>query len=247
MENNSVEALKELLKDGVLTQEEYDAKIKQIASENEPLVMPKTPDAETQKKIDYTAFRSVPTTQMQSATLKKKKNKQDPIIYRAFIVVAIILIAAFVTHNPLSEKSSEPVKFSSSLNEGDEVYAELTVIEPYYGVFRDNGNITQDYTDVVCKCTTTDNDTIWVVIPYETYIEKFDPSAVDTTLNRSKTTVSVPIGLLNGDSSEVEAPKVLNYSSGKKIFGEAEKAENIAEDIGNEVSPIVFEYFDYMN
>lgn len=266
---DALKSLEELKNKGIITQNEYAQKVAQICGLDDSNISKNRMHPQKNKSQDVrpnvtkitgsldgiksntnkaglTHFDALKKAQSNSSFVGagktfNNKPKQISSVGRTsigfMILIAAIIIIAVVYGDSFSNSSSDPVKYTKSATEGQVVYAEITSIEPHYGVYRDNKNYMQDYTDVVCKCNSSENETIWMVIPYETYIEKIDPSAENSSLNRGKDFVN----------STLEAPKKVLLGSPRKMIGEIEKADNIADDIGSEVGELVMVYDDYLN
>ena len=71
--------------------------------------------------------------------------------------------------------SNQPeVAYSSTTQNMDRVYADITAIEPVYTI---TDGMSDANCEVVCTCTTTDSETIWVYITIPEYNSYFDGEA----------------------------------------------------------------------
>ena len=232
--------LDNLHKDGVLTSEELEKKkinlknksntSHELLSDNKTI---NTQNISGENENKYYSFSELHKTIQTIEDKNRKKRITKNIIIR--VLAAVFLIVIF--GSALYEPKVEPIEYTSSAALGATVYVSLTSIEPLYGTYRENGNVGEDYTDVVCKCYTSKDEKVWVAIPYSVYVEKFDSSAKDSVLNRGNEIIAPLIG--------ADMPKKLEYSSPKKIYAMVVSSETVAKDLEKNIGERVLEYEEY--
>ena len=251
-DNRHIEAylkqLDSLCRDGVITRTEFEEKkrhLKQYDEKTSSVCSTTTGNASTtngfSKKDDQA--KTYTFTELSEAVQKangkpKRRNKDISFIVRVLAAIAFIVFGALT----LFEPEAEPVEYSSSLATGETVYVNLVSLEPLYGTYREDASSFEDYSDVVCKCLTSNEEEVWVAIPYRTYIEEFDPSAKDSMMNRSRENL-FPVDLYESE----DTPQKIEYSSPKKIVAYVSNSESVAKDLEKKIGAKVLEYEDYLN
>ena len=228
--------LDNLYKDGILTSEELEEKKSNLKnksntsqgllSDNKTINIQNRSDENENK---YYSFADLHKAVQTVENKNRKKRITKNIIIRVLAAVFLIAIIGISLYEP----KVEPIEYTSSASLGDTVYVSLTSIEPLYGTYRENANVGEDYTDVVCKCYTSKDEKVWVAIPYSVYVDKFDPSAKDSVLNRGNGIIAL-VG--------ADMPKKLEYSSPKKVYAIVVSSETVAKDLEKSIGERVLEY-----
>lgn len=169
--------------------------------------------------------------QMASVTAPQKRAAELPLGCSVWIglIVLIFLIGGLLsscTGGPGSSsttkytpKQTYAVVFTQSAESGEEVYADITSIEPVYSVGIEG---TYAYTDVACKCRTSAETIVWVYMSIDEYNTYIDSNA--------------SLSSLYADF------KTINYSPAKRIRGEARKTDVLCEGLSAKIGDMVLKF-----
>lgn len=130
-----------------------------------------------------------------------KTAKGKPWLKSIFIGILVVVIAASMFNSWFSP-DDPPIEFSQTVKQGSDVYADIVSIVPEYSVslnWRPHG--------IVCKCTTTNDETVWLYMLISDYTEYFDPTA--------------------DFSAYLASFEKLVFSSGRRIYGHSSEADDV--------------------
>ena len=144
---------------------------------------------------------------------QKEKSKTTSIVALGMLIILalVFLIDSGVKH--MTEKDIPAVSYSSSVEAGTKVYADIKSIFPAIGIYREGSS---DYYAFVCECKTSSGKTVWVSMSTTEYKEHFD-STVSTNVN-------------------TEYAEEVNFSSTKRIHGVTEKADSVMYGLSSSIN-----------
>jgi len=90
--------------------------------------------------------------------------------FGVFILVVIIICSI----SQCAYNNQDAVKYTPSLGTGKKAYVDIVTIEPQYVEFFENSNLAYE---VICKCTTEDNEIVWISMRVSEYNEFIDADA----------------------------------------------------------------------
>ena len=135
------------------------------------------------------------------------------------ILISLAILLGILAISQCSKKKEE-VAFSPDLEFSSPAYIDLITIEPVYSV---SEKMFSSYNAIVCKCTTTSRDTVWLYITISDYKKHFDPDAkFDYILGSSFETVSkrtrihgktINPDTINPDLSQKTSNMILEFKS----------------------------------
>ena len=117
------------------------------------------------------------------------------------------------TQPPMAASMSE-VAYSRDCNVEQEVYVDIISIEPSIGISLEN---TSTNTDVVCKCTASSGDIVWVYMSIDEYLSNIDSTA----------------DLTNSDAAIYET---VTYSPAVRIHGIVSYANSLCAGLALDIS-----------
>lgn len=156
---------------------------------------------------------------------KVKSNFVSPLFAVLIGVLAVVVVIAIFaslfnppastsdvpterTSNATTETTPKEIEFSQSVKSGQEVYADIVSIIPEYGISFENSTVNHS---VVCRCTTSKGETVWLYMSTSEYTEHFDTSA--------------NLSYILGSFEELE------YSPARRIYGRSTKAESVCDGL----------------
>ena len=180
-------------------------------------------------KVKEEAQRLEYERKVQAETLvKEKKIKIREKIKNIFIFIAftIFILLLFVVVNKFettgfSPVQAEEIEFSSSLESGIDVYADIVSIQPTIGTYYGGSSA---YNNFVCKCKTSSGSTMWVFISVSNYKQYFDSEATGY------------LYVSNVDEIEFDEPI--------RIHGYTQEADDITKGLSSDIGTSILFSFE---
>lgn len=133
--------------------------------------------------------------------------KSKPRLRVVLIGILVIVIAALLFNSWLSP-GDPPIEFSQTVKRGSDVYVDIVSIVPNFSISlngRPHG--------IVCRCTTANDETVWIYMLIVDYIEYFDPAA--------------------DFSAYLPNFEKLLFSSERRVYGHSSEADDICRGLSH--------------
>ena len=155
-----------------------------------------------------------------------EKQRRTTVIMRLVTLVVVACIALWLwidsNNGHLTKQDVPVVSYSSSLETGTKVYADIKSIFPAVGIYTEGSS---NYSDFVCECKTSSGKTVWVYMTTTEYKNNFDSTASTSTkaqyaeeikfsgMKRIQGTTQTADSVMFGLADDINSTMVINFSS----------------------------------
>lgn len=133
----------------------------------------------------------------------------------ALAIVACVALWLWIDSNNghLTKQDVPAVSYSSSLETGTKVYADIKSIFPAVGIYTEGSS---NYSDFVCECKTSSGKTVWVYMTTTEYKNNFDSTA--------------------STSTKAQYAEEIKFSGTKRIQGTTQKADSVMSGLADDIN-----------
>lgn len=146
-----------------------------------------------------------------------EKQRRTTVIARLVTLAVVACIALWLwidsNNGHLTKQDVPAVSYSSSLETGTKVYADIKSIFPAVGIYTEGSS---NYSDFVCECKTSSGKTVWVYMTTTEYKNNFDSTA--------------------STSTKAQYAEEIKFSGTKRIQGTTQKADSVMSGLADDIN-----------